>query len=40
MAKSLEKYSFLRLSQDGIENINRLIIISEIETVTKKAFNE
>ena len=40
MAKSLEKYSFLRLNQDGIENINRLIIISEIETVTKKAFNE
>ena len=35
MAKSLEKYSFLKLNQDGIENMNRPIITSEIEAVTK-----
>ena len=40
MAKSLENYSFLRLNQDGIENINRPIITSEIETVTKTASHE
>ena len=35
MDKFLEKYSLLRLKQEEIENINRLITSTEIETVIK-----
>ena len=36
MDKCLEKYSLPRLNQEEIENINRLITSTEIETVIKK----
>uniref|UniRef100_A0A8C3WF39 RNA-directed DNA polymerase n=1 Tax=Catagonus wagneri TaxID=51154 RepID=A0A8C3WF39_9CETA len=36
MDKFLEKYSLPRLNQDEIENMNRPITSSEIETVIKK----
>ena len=35
MDKFLEKLNLLRLNQEGIENINRTIISTEIETVIK-----
>ena len=35
MDKFLEKYNLLRLNQEEIENINRLVISTEIETVIK-----
>ena len=35
MDKFLEKYNLLRLNQEEIENINRPIISTEIETVLK-----
>ena len=35
MNKFLEKYNFLRLNQEEIENMNRPITSPEIETVTK-----
>ena len=34
MDKFLEKYNFLKLKQEEIENLNRPIISREIETVT------
>ena len=36
MDKFLEKYNFLRLNQEELENINRPITSNEIETVIKK----
>ena len=35
MDKFLEKYNFPKLNQEEIENLNRLIISMEIETVIK-----
>ena len=35
MDKSLEKYNFPKLNQEGIENFNRLITSTEIETVIR-----
>ena len=35
MDKFLEKYNFPKLNQEEIENLNRLITSTEIETVTK-----
>ena len=35
MDKFLERYNFSRLNQEELENINRLITSSEIETVIK-----
>ena len=35
MDKSLERYSFPRLNQEELENINRPITSNEIETVIK-----
>ena len=35
MDKFLEKYNFPKLNQEEIENLNRLIISTEIETVIK-----
>ena len=35
MDKFLERYNFPRLSQEELENINRLITNNEIETVSK-----
>ena len=35
MDKFLEKYSLLRLKQEEIENMNRLITSMEIKTVIK-----
>ena len=35
MGKFLEKHNFLRLNQEEIENMNRPITSTEIETVTK-----
>ena len=35
MDKFLEKYNFLKLNQEEIENINRSIRSTEIETVIK-----
>ena len=35
MNKFLEKHNLLRLNQEEIENINRLITSTEIETVIK-----
>ena len=34
MDKFLEKYNFPKLNQEEIENLNRLITSTEIETVT------
>ena len=34
MDKFLEKYKFPKLNQEEIENLNRLITSTEIETVT------
>ena len=38
--KFLEKHNLLRLNQEEIENINRPIIGTEIETVIKKSSNK
>ena len=35
MDKFLEKYNFLKLNQEEIENLNRPITSTEIETVIK-----
>ena len=35
MEKFLEKYNFSKLNQEEIENLNRLISSTEIETVVK-----
>ena len=35
MDKFLEKYNFLKLNQEEIENLNRLITSTEIETVIR-----
>ena len=35
MDKSLEKYNFPKLKQEEIENLNRPIISTEIETVIR-----
>ena len=35
MDKSLEKYNLPRLNQEGIENMHRPIISTEIESVIK-----
>ena len=35
MDKFLEKYSFPKLNQEEIENLNRLITSTEIETVIR-----
>ena len=35
MDKLLEKYSFLKLNQEEIENLNRPIMSTEIETVIR-----
>ena len=35
MDKFLERYNFLRLNQEELENINRLITSNEIETIIK-----
>ena len=34
--KFLEKYNLPKLNQEGMENLNRLITSTEIETVIKK----
>ena len=39
MDKFLEKYNFLKLNQEEIENINRSIRSTEIETVIKNFQN-
>ena len=35
MDKSLEKYNFPKLNQEEIENLNRLITSTEIETIIR-----
>ena len=40
MDKFLEKYSFSKLNQEEIENLNRPITSMEIETVIKKIFQQ
>ena len=35
MDKFLEKYNFPKLNQEELENLNRLITSTEIETVTR-----
>ena len=40
MDKFLEKYNFPKLNQEEIENLNRLITSTEIETVIKKSSNK
>ena len=40
MDKFLEKYNFPRLNQEEIENINRPITSTEMETVIKKSSNK
>ena len=35
MDKSLEKYNFLKLNQEEIENLNRLITSTEIKTIIR-----
>ena len=40
MDKFLERYNFPRLNQEEIENINRPITGTEIETVIKKSSNK
>ena len=35
MDKFLEKYNFLKLNQEEIENLNKLITSTEIETVIR-----
>ena len=38
--KSLEKYNFPKLNQEEIENMNRPITRTEIQTVVKKIFQQ
>ena len=40
MDKFLEKYNFPKLDQEEIENLNRPITSTEIETVIKKSSNK
>ena len=40
MDKFLEKYNFPKLNQKEIENLNRHITSTEIETVIKKSSNK
>jgi len=40
MDKSLEKYNFPKLNQEEIENMNKPITSTEIETVIKKSSNK
>ena len=40
MEKFLERYNLLRLNQEEIENMNRPITSSEIETTIKKSSNK
>ena len=40
MDKFLEKCNFSKLNQEEIENLNRLITSTEIETVIKKSSNK
>ena len=40
MDKSLEKYNFPKLYQEEIENMNKPITSTEIETVIKKIFQQ
>ena len=40
MDKFLEKHNLPRLNQEEIENMNRPIISTEIETVIKKSSNK
>ena len=40
MDKFLEKYNFPKLNQEEIENLNRPITSTEIETVVKKSPNK
>ena len=40
MDKSLEKYSFPKLNQEELENLNRPITNMEIEFVIKKSSNK
>uniref|UniRef100_A0A8C3W5T5 Uncharacterized protein n=1 Tax=Catagonus wagneri TaxID=51154 RepID=A0A8C3W5T5_9CETA len=40
MDKFLEKYNLPRLNRDEIENMNRPVTSSEIETVIKKTSNK
>ena len=40
MDKSLEKYNFPKLNQEEIENMNKPITSTEIETVIKKIFQQ
>ena len=40
MDKFLEKHNLQRLNQEEIENMNRPIISTEIETVIKKSSNK
>ena len=38
MDKFLEKYNLLKLNEEAAENLNRLIIASDIKTVTMSIF--
>ena len=40
MDKFVERYNFPKLNQKEIENLNRPITSTEIETVTKKTFQQ
>ena len=40
MDKFLEKHNLLRLNEEEIENINRLITSTEIETVSDYSFKQ
>ena len=40
MDKFSENYNFLKLNQEKIENLNRPITSTEIETVIKKSSNK
>ena len=40
MDKFLEKYNLPKLNQEEIENLNRLITSTEIETAIKKSSNK
>ena len=40
MDKFLEKYNFPKLNQEEIQNLNRPITSTEIETVIKKIFQQ
>ena len=40
MDKFLEKFNLRKLNQEEIENLNRPITSTEIETVIKKSYNK